>query len=102
MTRFGMVAVPMLRVRRIASILSSYEKVSGCPLRSSAWATRRNRPITGHAQERPGLRVFSVSPDRKQAWFTATVLAHSTDRHATWLTRQDQPFIVASTLDVTP
>lgn len=48
--------------------------------------------------KRPGTLVFAVSQDRKQAWFTATVLAHSVDRHATWLTRQDQPFVIAAQL----
>ncbi len=45
--------------------------------------------------ERPGTLIFAVSPDRKQAWFAATVLARRTDRHATWLTQQGQPRVIA-------
>lgn len=45
--------------------------------------------------DRPGTLIFAVSPDRKQAWFAATVLARRTDRQATWLTRQGQPVVIA-------
>ncbi|MCS6265177.1 MAG: hypothetical protein H8K11_15600 [Nitrospira sp.] len=55
-------------------------------------------PVLGTPPERPGTLVFAVSPDRQQAWFTATVLTHSTDRQATWLTRQGQPFVIAAQL----
>jgi len=55
-------------------------------------------PTLGTPPERPGTLVFAVSPDRTQAWFTATVLTHSTGRHASWLTRQGQPFVIAAQL----
>ena len=55
-------------------------------------------PTLGTPPERPGTLVFAVSPDRTQAWFTATVLTYSTGRHASWLTRQGQPFVIAAQL----
>lgn len=55
-------------------------------------------PTLGTLPERPGTLVFAVSQDRTRAWFTATVLARSVDRHATWLTRQGQPFVIAAQL----
>ncbi|MBK9998461.1 MAG: hypothetical protein IPO99_15345 [Nitrospira sp.] len=55
-------------------------------------------PTLGTPPERPGTLVFAVSPDRTQAWFTATVLTHSTGRQASWLTRQGQPFVIAAQL----
>lgn len=42
-------------------------------------------PVAGTPPERPGTLVFAVSPDRKRAWFTATVLARTPDSHATWI-----------------
>lgn len=48
--------------------------------------------------ERPGTLVFAVSPDRKQAWFAATILARETGRYATWLTQQGQPRVIALSL----
>lgn len=55
-------------------------------------------PTLGTPPERPGTLVFAVSQDRTRAWFTATVLARSVDRYATWLTRQGQPFVIAAQL----
>lgn len=55
-------------------------------------------PALATPPERPGTLVFAVSPDRKQAWFAATVLARRTDRHATWLTQQGQPRVIALSL----
>jgi len=52
-------------------------------------------PTLASPPERPGTLVFAVSTDRKQAWFAATVLARENDRHATWLTTQGQPRIIA-------
>lgn len=54
-------------------------------------------PLAG-PPERPGTLLFAISPDRTQAWFTATVLAREPDRHATWLTRQGQPVVIATQL----
>ncbi|HQR14992.1 MAG TPA: hypothetical protein PLZ37_10550 [Nitrospira sp.] len=45
--------------------------------------------------EWPGTLLFAVSVGRKQAWFTATVLARLTDGQATWLTRDGEPLIIA-------
>ncbi|MGC3974825.1 MAG: hypothetical protein QM771_10640 [Nitrospira sp.] len=55
-------------------------------------------PELASPPDRPGTLLFAVSPDRKQAWFAATVLARRTDRHATWLTRQGQPLVIAFTV----
>jgi len=41
--------------------------------------------------EWPGALLLAVSTDRKQAWFTATVLARRADRQATCLTREGEP-----------
>ncbi|ODT46336.1 MAG: hypothetical protein ABS70_00920 [Nitrospira sp. SCN 59-13] len=51
-------------------------------------------PALANLPERPGTLLFAVSTDRKRAWFTATVLARSTDQHATWLTREGQPLVM--------
>lgn len=56
-------------------------------------------PARGRPPERPETLLFAVSADRKQAWFSATVLPHSTDRQATWLTRQGQPVVIATQLE---
>ncbi len=56
-------------------------------------------PALASPPERPGTLLFAVSPDRKEAWFTATVLARRTDRHATWLTRYGQPLVIALSVD---
>ena len=52
-------------------------------------------PALATPPERPGTLVFTVSPDRKQAWFAATILEGRTDRHATWLMQQGQPRVIA-------
>lgn len=58
-------------------------------------------PALGSPPERPGTLVFAVSADRKQAWFTATVLARGADQHATWLTRQGQPAVITFSVQAT-
>lgn len=55
-------------------------------------------PALANPPERPGTLVFTVSPDRKQAWFAATILERRTDRHATWLMQQGQPRVIAFSL----
>jgi hypothetical protein len=51
-------------------------------------------PALSTPPERPGTLLFAVSSDRKQAWFTATVLAQNPQAHAIWLTRQGQPVVI--------
>jgi len=51
-------------------------------------------PITGIPLERPGMIHMAVSPDRTQAWFTATVLPDRISRRATWLKEGEQPLII--------
>ncbi len=58
-------------------------------------------PALASPPERPGTLIFAVSPDRKQAWFSATVLARRPDRHASWLTRQGEPVVVIAQLQST-
>jgi hypothetical protein len=52
-------------------------------------------PALSAPPERPGTLLFAVSADRKQAWFTATVLDQNLTTQATWLTRQGQPVVIA-------
>ncbi len=59
-------------------------------------------PALDSPPERPGTLLFAVSPDWKQAWFTATVLARRTDRQATWLTRQGQPLVIGTEVQPKP
>lgn len=59
-------------------------------------------PITGDPPERPGTIVVATSPDRKNAWFAATVLSGYVSRHARWLTRDGKPLIIAQQLKANP
>jgi len=56
-------------------------------------------PARGRPPERPETLLFAVSADRKQARFSATVLARRPDRHASWLTRQGEPVVVVAQLE---
>jgi hypothetical protein len=53
-------------------------------------------PVLGTPPERPGTFFFAVTSDRKQAWFTVTVLARAPDSHAAWLMKQGQPYVIAA------
>ncbi|HKC93199.1 MAG TPA: hypothetical protein VKB81_04175 [Nitrospira sp.] len=52
-------------------------------------------PALGTPPQQPGTLLFAVSQDRKQAWFTATVLARAPGPHSTWLMEQGQLFVIA-------
>ena len=76
-------SLPVIHPETIRAI-SFHPTVSPLPYVINVCSIRLGRrwPIPGTA----GDVSFHRRPDRKQAWFAATVLARRTDRHATWLT----------------